>query len=124
KSLNPITYEVGMFGDGGIGFFLGFGTQSEGESGEITLMGGMEINIINLKKWGSIGLGFEVGKGSYNSGYIDFEEEFLRGSERNIEEAWFYSPSLYVKLFRYVYLSYNYGYAHITQEQYINYRYP
>lgn len=123
-SLAPRIYELAIefASDKGkpSGFYLGYGPQEKGESGNYSMMTGVDIGLLNIANIALIGVNIEVGLGNYNSGFIDItpDDEFTETTTRYIESAFYYSPGIHIKLFKYLYASYNYGYVHFGEENY------
>jgi hypothetical protein len=110
-SFSPTTYEFTM-GEGGGGFFIGYGSPEKGEDSFGTMIGGFEKQLFNVKNIFKVGLILEGGKGDLNEETIDSKD--LR--EDQIDQVWFYGGGIYIKLLKYVYFSYTVGNSHFNKE--------
>ena len=110
-SFTPTTYEFTM-GQGGGGFFIGYGSPEKGNDSFGTMIGGLEFQLFNLKNICKIGLILEGGKGDLNDNTIDSSD--LREVQR--DEVWFYGGGIYIKLLKYAYFSYTVGNSHFNKE--------
>ncbi|WP_339662292.1 hypothetical protein [uncultured Polaribacter sp.] len=107
-SFSPTTYEFTM-GQGGAGFFIGYGSPEIGNDSFGTMIGGLEKQLFNVNNIFKIGLIVEGGKG-------DLWDNTDDRSDGQQDEVWFYGGGLYIKLLKYAYFSYTVGNSHFNKE--------
>jgi hypothetical protein len=116
SSVDVNTIEAG-FAFGRLGFFLGYGgphsklsyrnENSEQQATGSTWFAGLQYTILYNHKGFDFGLNIEGGKGSFKTEYLSISRNYKSFNKR---PSTFYSVGAQATLFKYLYISYNYGF--------------